>query len=202
MNYPQCALSFPNSISPTHILILAKSSNHGQQLSMGKEVLKAARWGVSRNSEWLESGEEELQGGALTHEVTEQPLCSPSGHLPASLPRHQQVYLPITRLFTSWKMLHIVNPEECHEQEIDFKVIIQVALQHLILRTQNIIKVSFFLKGADINRQALSLRILVPHLQLLPTFITKSCPSPCHSSNSVNSQWSKGEGSKPPLRQE
>ena len=148
MNYPQCALLFANSISPTHILILAKSSNHGQQFSMGKEALKAAGagvGGVSRNSEWLGSGEqEELQGEALTHEVTEQSLCSPSGHLPASPPRHQQVYLPITQLVTSWKMLHVVNPEECHEQEIDFKVIIQVALQHLILRTQNIIKVFFF----------------------------------------------------------
>lgn len=144
MNYPQCALLFPNShISPTHILILAKSSNPGQQLSMRQEALNAARWEVSENSERLGGGEEaKLQGGAWAPGVTERPLCSSSGPLPDSLPRHPSkctCQSPHSSL--PWKMLHTVNPEECHQSETDFKVITQAALKHVILRTQNLIEV-------------------------------------------------------------
>lgn len=89
MDYPEYALLFPCShISPRYILVRAKSNDHGQELSMGKDALNAlcSQMGTSQ---WPLNG---WRVGRTTKHREElwltESLCSPSWPSRATVQSH------------------------------------------------------------------------------------------------------------------
>lgn len=100
VNHLLCVLVFPNSISPAHICPWQNQVAVDNSFWWEKKPWKQPH-GESQTLNSWEVGRKKIMRagvcGSWSHWVA--PLL-PSGHLPESLLRPQQVYLPITALFS------------------------------------------------------------------------------------------------------